>query len=50
MSGAILKVTKGSFLKGMTFCRSIYVKKVMKLLAFIFEQPSYFILVLLCSA
>ena len=29
------------FQKGMTFCRSIYVKKVMKLLAFIFEQPSY---------
>ena len=26
----------------MTFCRSIYVKKVMKLLAFIFEQPSYY--------
>ena len=25
----------------MTFCRIIYVKKVMKLLAFIFEQPSY---------
>ena len=25
----------------MTFCHSIYVKKVMKLLAFIFEQPSY---------
>ena len=25
----------------MTFCRSVYVKKVMKLLAFIFEQPSY---------
>ena len=25
----------------MTFCRSIYVKKGMKLLAFIFEQPSY---------
>ena len=25
----------------MTFCRSINVKKVMKLLAFIFEQPSY---------
>ena len=23
------------------FCRSIYVSKVMKLLAFIFEQPSY---------
>ena len=25
----------------MAFCGSIYVKKVMKLLAFIFEQPSY---------
>ena len=25
----------------MAFSRSIYVKKVMKLLAFIFEQPSY---------
>ena len=25
----------------MTFCSSIYVKKVMKLLAFIFEHPSY---------
>ena len=42
MFGAILKATKSSFKKGMTFCRSIYVKKVMKLLAFIFEQPSYF--------
>ena len=41
MFGAILKVTNSSFQKGMTFCRSIYVKKVMKLLAFIFEQPSY---------
>ena len=41
MFGAILKATKSSFQKGMTFCRSIYVKKVMKLLAFIFEQPSY---------
>ena len=40
MFGAILKVTKNSFLKGMTFCGSIYVKKVIKLLAFIFEQPS----------
>ena len=38
---AILKVTKSSFQKGMTFGRSIYVKKVMRLLAFIFEQPSY---------
>ena len=41
MFGAILKVLYSSFQKGMTFCRSIYVKKVMKLLAFIFEQPSY---------
>ena len=41
MFGAILKATNSSFHKGMPFCRSIYVKKVMKLLAFIFEQPSY---------
>ena len=41
MFDAILKATNSSFQKGMTFCRSIYVKKVMKLLAFIFEQPSY---------
>ena len=41
MFGAILKATNSSFQKGMTFCRSIYVTKVMKLLAFIFEQPSY---------
>ena len=41
MFGAILKATNSSFKKGMTFCLSIYVKKVMKLLAFIFEQPSY---------
>ena len=40
MFGTILKATNSSFPKGMTFCRSIYVKKVMKLLAFIFEQPS----------
>ena len=38
---AILKATNSSLQKGMTFCRSIYVKKVMKLHAFIFEQPSY---------
>ena len=38
---AILMATNSSFQKGMIFCRSIYVKKVMKLLAFIFEQPSY---------
>ena len=41
MSGAILKATNSSFQKGKTFCHSIYVKKVMKLLAFIFEHPSY---------
>ena len=41
MLGAILKATNSSFQKGMIFGRSIYVKKVMKLLAFIFEQPSY---------
>ena len=41
MFGAILKATNTSFQKGMPFCRSIYAKKVMKLLAFIFEQPSY---------
>ena len=40
MFGAILKTTKISFQKGTTFCRSIRVKKVVKLLAFIFEQPS----------
>ena len=41
MFGAILKATNRAFQKGITFCRSIYVKKVMKLLPFIFEQPSY---------
>ena len=41
MFGNILKVTKSSFQKGSTLCRSIYVEKVMKLLAFIFGQPSY---------
>ena len=41
MFGAIFKATNSSLQKGITFSRSIYVKKVMKLLAFIFEQPSY---------
>ena len=41
MFGANLKATNSSFQKGMTFILSVYVKKVMKLLAFIFEQPSY---------
>ena len=41
MFGDILKGTNSYFQKGMTICLSIYLKKVMKLLAFIFEQPSY---------
>ena len=41
MFGAMFKATNSSFQKGMPFFPSIYVKKVMKLLAFIFEQPSY---------
>ena len=40
MFNAIFKATNSSFQKGMPFCRSMYMKKVMKLLAFIFEQPS----------
>ena len=40
MFGAVLKAANSSFQKGMTFCHSIYVKKIMKLLAFIFKQPS----------
>ena len=47
MFGAILMATNSSFQKGMIFCRSIYVKKVMKLLAFIFEQPSYIYLIII---
>ena len=45
MFGAILTATNSSFQKGMTFCHSTYVKKVMKLLAFIFEQPSYWVII-----
>ena len=41
MFDAILKAKNSNFEKCITFCRSIYVKKVMKLLTFIFEQPSY---------
>ena len=37
MFGAILKATNSSFQKGMTFCLSMYIKKVMKLFVFIFE-------------
>ena len=43
---AILKATYGSFQKGMTFCLSIHMKKVMKLLAYIFQNPSYTVLLL----
>ena len=42
MIGVILKGTNSSFQKGITFCCSIYMKNAMKLLAFIFEQSSYF--------
>ena len=38
MFGAILKATNSFFQKGMLFCLSIYMKKIMKLLAFIFGQ------------
>ena len=41
MSGAILMATNSTFQKGITCCRSIYVRKVIRLLAFLFEHPSY---------
>ena len=41
MFGAILKATNSSFQEGMKYCGTIFVKKVINLLAFIFEQPSY---------
>ena len=44
MLEAILKATNSSYQEGMIFGRSTYVKKIMKLLAFIFEQPSYLFL------
>ena len=47
MFDAILKTTNSSFQRGMTFCRSIYVMKVMTLLALIFEQPSYLMILFL---
>ena len=40
MFGAILKATNSSFKKGMLFCLSKYMKKVIRLLAFVFEQHS----------
>ena len=42
MFGVIFKAANSSYQKGMPFCHSMYVKKVMKPLAFIYEQPSYF--------
>ena len=47
MFGAILKATNSSFQQGMTFCRIIYMTKVVKLLAFIFEQSSYLLHVII---
>ena len=35
MFGASLRATNSSFQKRITFCHSIYVKKVLKLVAFI---------------
>ena len=40
MFDAFLKATNSAFQRGVAFCRSIYLEKVMKLHAFIFEQPS----------
>ena len=40
MFGVILEVTNSTFRKCMLLCLSIYIWKVMKLLVFIFEQPS----------
>ena len=39
MFRVILKATSSYFKKDMIFCRSIYVKKVMKLLAFSLNSP-----------
>ena len=47
MFGDILKAANSSFQKGMTFYLSIYIKKVIELLAFIFEHPSYLYIVCL---
>ena len=44
MFGATLKAANSSFQKGMLSCLSIYMKKAMRLLAFIFEQPLYNVL------
>ena len=39
MFGVILKRTNSSFQKSMTFCRSIYVKKAIKLLHSYLNSP-----------
>ena len=41
MFGVILNATTSSFQKGMPFCLSIYMRKIVKLLAYIFERPLY---------
>ena len=41
MFGACLRTTKSSSKKRITFCRSIYIQKDIKMVAFIFENPSY---------
>ena len=46
MFGVSLKAINISLQKRITFCRSIYLKKVMKLVALIFEHPSYLRLIL----
>ena len=46
MFDVILKATNSSFQRGLLFCLSIYMKKFMKLLAFIFEESSYIPVVL----
>ena len=41
MFGVILNATNSSSQKGMFFVLAYYMKKIMKLLAFKIEQPSY---------
>ena len=41
MFGASLKAKNSSFQKRITFCRSIYVKTILKLAALMFEHPWY---------
>ena len=41
MVGSISKTINCYFQKRIAFCRRIYMRKVMKHVAFIFEHPSY---------